>query len=313
MWISALMIDTGTNPDRPRPGRLWLRNAYRVHQRLCMAFPSSSEGNVKVARDEHFLEPFCPSDFPELNADADRERPADGWPTGMKPVHRPRSEGQGFLFRVDPLPGGNAMILVVSAIEPDWEYAFHNAKHFLRAEWPLAPRRFEPTFTLDESLRFRLFVNPTQREPFSKEKRLAIKAELAEKAKVAEEASRESSEGRKEGGSRVKRPRLPVTWDNNEDPSEVLTRWLLTRSQRLGFAPDPGSISISRLGYVYARKGPDRPTIRFRSACFEGRLKVTNVDIFKHTLNTGVGSAKAFGFGLLSIARDAGPVPRVAL
>ncbi len=40
MYLSSLLIDVGDNPDRPRPGRLWLRNLYHVHQRLCMAFPS---------------------------------------------------------------------------------------------------------------------------------------------------------------------------------------------------------------------------------------------------------------------------------
>ena len=41
MYLSCLLIDVGDNPDRPRPGRLWLRNLYHVHQRLCMAFPSA--------------------------------------------------------------------------------------------------------------------------------------------------------------------------------------------------------------------------------------------------------------------------------
>ena len=40
MFLSCLLIDIGDNPDRPRPGRIWLRNLYHVHQRLCMAFPS---------------------------------------------------------------------------------------------------------------------------------------------------------------------------------------------------------------------------------------------------------------------------------
>ena len=40
MYLSCLLIDVGDDPDRPRPGRTWLRNIYHVHQRLCMAFPS---------------------------------------------------------------------------------------------------------------------------------------------------------------------------------------------------------------------------------------------------------------------------------
>ena len=39
MYLSHLLIDTGGNPDRERPGRKWLSNVYNVHRRLCMAFP----------------------------------------------------------------------------------------------------------------------------------------------------------------------------------------------------------------------------------------------------------------------------------
>jgi hypothetical protein len=46
MYLSHLMIEVGSDPDRPRPGRLWLRNMYHVHQRLCMAFlPPVSKKN----------------------------------------------------------------------------------------------------------------------------------------------------------------------------------------------------------------------------------------------------------------------------
>ena len=59
MYLSILLINAGSNPDRPRPGRLWLRNLYYVHQRLCMAFPSAYRKN----NDEHFLKRFKPEDF----------------------------------------------------------------------------------------------------------------------------------------------------------------------------------------------------------------------------------------------------------
>jgi CRISPR system Cascade subunit CasE len=40
----------------------------------------------------------------------------------------------------------------------------------------------------------------------------------------------------------------------------------------------------------------------FRSVRFEGHLTVTDETAFAETLSSGVGSGKAFGFGLLSIA-----------
>lgn len=114
MYRSCLLIDVGNNPDRPRPGRSWLRNRYHVHQRLCMAFPSAS----RKAEDVDFLKPFNPDMF------------------GNGRVGEKRSVDAGFLFHIDSLPNGRAVIIVQSAIEPDWNYAFHNANHLLAAPPP---------------------------------------------------------------------------------------------------------------------------------------------------------------------------------
>lgn len=54
-------------------------------------------------------------------------------------------------------------------------------------------------------------------------------------------------------------------------------------------------------GYVYGMK--DGNEIKLGATLFEGSLKVIDVDRFKQSLFEGIGSAKGFGFGLLSIAR----------
>ena len=41
----------------------------------------------------------------------------------------------------------------------------------------------------------------------------------------------------------------------------------------------------------------------FGSVLFEGELIVTDVEAFRAALVKGIGSGKAYGFGLLSIAR----------
>lgn len=140
MYLSCLLIEVGANPDRPRPGRLWLRNLYHVHQRLCMAFPSED----KISGDAEFLSPFRLDDF----------RKGDQ-------VHVPRQSEHGFLFRVDPLTRGGAAVIVQSAVTPDWDYAFHNAGYLLAA--PPEVRPFDPHFDAGERLRFRLVVNPTRK------------------------------------------------------------------------------------------------------------------------------------------------------
>jgi CRISPR system Cascade subunit CasE len=40
----------------------------------------------------------------------------------------------------------------------------------------------------------------------------------------------------------------------------------------------------------------------FGSVLFEGRLAITDTEQFRATLAAGIGSGKAYGFGLLSVA-----------
>lgn len=138
MHLSCLLVDVGEDPDRPRPGRLWVRNLYRVHQRLCMAFPSRS----KRSEDENFLGPFDPGDF-------------------NKSVHVRRGADTGFLFRIDPMSGGRVIILVQSATRPDWDYAFRNAQYLLTG--PPMTKPYDPSFKVHQHLRFRLLANPTRK------------------------------------------------------------------------------------------------------------------------------------------------------
>jgi CRISPR system Cascade subunit CasE len=241
MYLSCLLIALGDNPDRPRPGRLWLRNLYHVHQRLCMAFPSAS----RRADDKDFLKPFNPEDF------------------GSGQVHVQRKDDSGFLFRIDPHLNGRAVILVQSAIEPDWEYAFHNACYLLAAPPQVKPF---PPFTKGRHFRFCLVANPTRR------------------------LSKNSPDVK--AGSIGKR--VPVQADQLFD-------WLTRQADKGGFSVDEDSIAI-QTGYVYVNKKRDDKGQRMRSVRYEGILEVTDPAAFKEILIRGIGSGKAFGFGLLSVA-----------
>lgn len=139
MYLSHLLVDMGNDPDRPRPGRLWLRNVYNVHQRLCMAFPSAK----RKSDDADFLKPFEPESI-----DNDH-------------VYVTRGAAFGFLFRIDPQSVGRAVILVQCAVKPDWEYAFHNAGYFLAA--PPEVKLLNLAIKERQSLRFRLLANPTRK------------------------------------------------------------------------------------------------------------------------------------------------------
>ncbi len=246
MYLSTLLIDMGRDPDRPRPGRQWLRNLYRVHQRLCMAFPSSERKND----DPHFLKPFVPGDFAD------------------KQVHIERARDAGFLFRVDPQPGGRVVILVQSAIEPEWDYAFHNAGHLLAA----APevKSFNPSFREGQRLRFRLMANPTRR--------------LSPRSVGADGQPVRSGVGK----------RVPV-------PPVRLHEWLAGRAKSAGFAVGNDALSIQP-GYVYVNKNCSGQGHCLHSVRYEGVLMVNDPARFKEALIAGIGTAKAFGFGLLSVA-----------
>ena len=153
MFLSLLQVNTGSDPDRPRPGRQWLRNVYHVHQRLCMGFPSAA----RKSDDPQFIKPFCPEDF------GGDER---------KQVGVQRRVDAGFLFRIDPQQGGRVAILVQSAIRPDWDYAFANASFLLSS--PPQVSDFDPLALCRNGAvwRFRLRTNPTKKR---EEKRHALR------------------------------------------------------------------------------------------------------------------------------------------
>jgi CRISPR system Cascade subunit CasE len=268
MYISCLLIDVGTNPDRPRPGRLWLRNLYHVHQRLCMAFPSEP----RRKRDPDFLLPYDPGEFPQQRHWADRKKGEIGADL-LKHVHSPRQPEAGFLFRIDPQPGGRVVILVQSALKPDWHYAFHNAGYLLAAPPQVKP--FDPSFTVGERLRFRLVANPTRR--------LSKRSPGADGQPVKNWANK--------GGKGM---RVPV-------PADRLSDWLARQAEKAGFSVEKKSASVSP-SYVYVNKAREEKGVRLRSVRYDGTLTVTDPARFREGMRQGIGPAKAFGFGLLSVA-----------
>ena len=59
------------------------------------------------------------------------------------------------------------------------------------------------------------------------------------------------------------------------------------------------------------RDGADsQMAMTFGSVLFDGELEVNDANAFRAALRSGIGSGKAYGFGLLSIAR-AVPMPAV--
>jgi len=291
MYLSCLLINVGEDPDRPRPGRLWLRNAYRVHQRLCMAFPTAPQREM----DPEFLMPYQPCGFQdprpqECSVSAGPAAPARPCAVAAvdRPVHVPRNTEHNFLFCINPKPGASPVILVQSAIEPDWDYAFHNAGYLLVA--PPQVRSFDPYFSAEQRLRFRLLANPVRK------------------------VSRNSLDlaGKPFGPQWIGKD-VPV-------PTEHLRNWLERRAEP-GWSPPknsedkqcpPGFRLVDPLhiqpGYVYVNDKRDGGSgRRLRSARYDGVLEITDPAGFRNTVIKGIGPGKAFGFGLLSLAPAATP------
>jgi len=81
---------------------------------------------------------------------------------------------------------------------------------------------------------------------------------------------------------------------------EDQTAWLLRKAASAGFRVS--TVSLIPEPSRESTKGRERH-LKFVSALFEGKLEVTDPALFVETLAAGIGSAKAFGFGLLSVAR----------
>ena len=83
--------------------------------------------------------------------------------------------------------------------------------------------------------------------------------------------------------------------------------WLCKKAIKCGFALDNDLYNVvgkDKLGFQ--RTGQIAP-VSLGVAVFEGELTITDVDLFRNALTHGIGRAKAYGCGLLTIAS-----PRVA-
>jgi CRISPR system Cascade subunit CasE len=79
--------------------------------------------------------------------------------------------------------------------------------------------------------------------------------------------------------------------------------WLGRKAAAAGFGLL--GVELQPLGTVVSRKNPakDRARQSHLAVQFDGHLRVTNARDLENAVRSGIGSAKAYGFGLLSLAR----------
>ena len=280
MFLSLLSVNVGDYAGRS--GRLWQRDMYRVHQRLWMAFPDTKRRDA----DPFFLGQW------------------DGPPL---PEPKPERVQAGFLFRVER--DGIPRILVQSLDEPDWEYAFQNAPHLLTSDPKV--REFDPSFERGQAYRFRLLANVVKPKsvvhPSGKMRKTLITGLTIHRRRRTEVVVHPD----------------PIPDPLPKDPRErhraMLARWDPWRNWLSAMGLDRGfrieedsSPMMMEAVHTVVRipgktsEGKNRRTHitkRYNGGLFEGVIVCTDPDRLRKAVTKGVGHAKAFGFGLLSVAR----------
>jgi CRISPR system Cascade subunit CasE len=175
---------------------------------------------------------------------------------------------RSFLFRADRTETDASMrlrVLVQSRVEARWSALEANLASCeqVQRDWTLTP---------GDRLRFLLRANPTVRRKGSHDT-----------------ATRDwhGEEYRKRAGHRVALLR-----------DEERLDWLNRKAAAGGFAVEGARIQ-NKVPCIWSKKNQ---TATHDGCDFEGLLHVTDSVAFAATLDTGIGSGKAFGFGLLSIA-----------
>lgn len=192
----------------------------------------------------------------------------------------------GVLYRLEPSPrgGGPPTLLVQSDVAPDWSRLAPS--YLLETADALNPacRSVDAayrTLTPGRVLRFRLRANPTRKVD-----------------------TRSGADGERRNGRRV-----PVAND------EARLTWLSDKATAGGFrllkvrertdVPDVRANAIEEvIGFrrdPAAADGAARQKLTFAGILFDGNLVVTDPERFYETLRQGIGPAKAYGYGLLSI------------
>jgi len=180
----------------------------------------------------------------------------------------------GVLFRVESRRDGKVILLVQSQVEPDWSRLPEG--YLLEAGGNPACKPVSSHYAVlgtGQRLLFRLLANPTKRVS----------------AKNTEEDAR----------WRGKRIELRSEEDQ--------IAWLRRKGDASGFRllaarvnRDVPNVQTAPRPKTSGRREKNR--LSFGSALFNGELEITDAERFRQALSDGVGSGKAYGFGLLSIA-----------
>ena len=189
------------------------------------------------------------------------------FPDGKVETERTAEDAVGLLFRVDEdARSGNLHLLAQSQQPPQW--ARLSGTDYLLPNTADNPATREVTlqFQVGQLLAFRLRANPTRR----------------------------LSAGKGNKGKRV------GIYDE-----EAQLAWLTRKGEQHGFRLLQAQVSrdgkIKNAEAIHGQDGVH--DLELFSVQFDGMLQVTDPVLLIRAVDAGIGSGKAFGFGLLSLAR----------
>lgn len=189
----------------------------------------------------------------------------------------------GLLWRIDSGPEGITLALVQTRVKPEWSF-LERLHGYLLDDGRMNPgvRSLEPLLEqVREGVLFRfcLRANPTKKidtlsKPDEKHRNGRRIPLMGEENEILWLRGKGTAHGFE-----------TVTHDNAEDVSPVPAVQVIREPHSGGQRTDPEG----------------KKKLTFHAVRFEGCLRVTDKDSFIKALEGGIGSAKAYGFGLLSV------------
>lgn len=186
-----------------------------------------------------------------------------------------KAENERVLFRVEQDAHQDRLgLLVQSECEPDWSWA-ELAPGYLLAGEPVAVKQFALSLQAGQVLAFRLRANPT-----------------VKKKSHQEPGQEPPRNGIRLGLLREEEQRAWLERKGEQQGFRVLRLLITPEGMQVGYQParDPAGSGRGQRRLVHA------------AVRYEGLLQVTNPELLSEAVRAGIGSAKGFGFGLLSLA-----------
>jgi CRISPR system Cascade subunit CasE len=195
----------------------------------------------------------------------------------------------GVLYRVDQDPrSGVPALLVQSREQPDWSrLREHDPEYVLASPDCKDVGAVYDRLEEGQELRFRLRANPTRRIARGSENKLAGK-----RVDLRTEEER-------------------IDWIRRKAEQSGFALVDVQSVPDLSAAPDIFGLPSRRESVVDVRENPlprvtginqSNQRMTFGTAVFDGYMRIRDIGDFRYALEHGIGPAKAYGFGLLSIA-----------